>query len=84
MDRAQALSDPGLATADDCNGGEEVSRVGLRCPKHLMSCTITLAHTLPSQVPSLFFSDDFKKSLNGCLKMIGINCQWRRTSALLR
>ena len=53
VDRAQALSDPGLATADDCNGGEEVSRVGLRCPKHLMSCTITLAHTLPILMPIL-------------------------------
>jgi len=46
VDRVQALSGPGLATADDCDDGEEVSRVGLRYPKHLISCTITLAHTL--------------------------------------
>ena len=39
-----------LATADDGDDGEkkcqEVSRVRLRYPKHLMSCTIALAHTL--------------------------------------
>ena len=46
MDRAQALSGPGLATADDCDDGEEVSRAGLRYPQHLMSCAIALAHTL--------------------------------------
>ena len=46
MDRAQALSGPGLATADDCDDGEDVSRVRLRYPKNLMSCTITLAHAL--------------------------------------
>ena len=46
VDRAQALSGPGLATADDCDDGEEVSRAKLRYPKHLMSCTIALAHTL--------------------------------------
>ena len=45
VDRAQASSGPGLATADDCDDGEEVSRVGLRYPQHLMYCTITLAHT---------------------------------------
>ena len=28
---------PGLATADDCDDGEEVSRVRLRYPKHLLS-----------------------------------------------
>ena len=28
---------PGLATADDCDDGEEVSRVRLRYPRHLMS-----------------------------------------------
>ena len=46
MDRAQHVAGPGLATADDCDEGEEVSRVRLRYPKHLMSCTIALAHTL--------------------------------------
>ena len=46
MDRAQHLVGPGLATADDCDDGEEISRVRLRYPKHLMSCTIALAHTL--------------------------------------
>ena len=46
MDGAQALSGPGLATADDCDDAEEVSRVGLRYPQHQMSGTITLAHTL--------------------------------------
>ena len=46
MDRAQHFAGPGLATADDCDDGEEVSRVRLRYPKHLMSCTIALAHTL--------------------------------------
>ena len=37
------------AAADDCDDGEEVSRVRLRYPRHLRSCTITLctlAHTL--------------------------------------
>ena len=34
------------SAADDCDDGEEVSRVRLRYPKHLMSCTIALAHTL--------------------------------------
>ena len=43
---AQRCAGPGLATADDCDDGEEVSRVRLRYPKHLMSCTIALAHTL--------------------------------------
>ena len=33
-------------TADACDDGEEVSRVRLRYPKHLMSYTIELAHTL--------------------------------------
>ena len=42
---AQHLADPGLATADDCDAGEEVSRVRLRYPKLLMSCTIALAHS---------------------------------------
>ena len=46
MDRAQHFAGPGLATADDCDDGEEVSRVRLQYPKHLMSCTIALAHTL--------------------------------------
>ena len=55
MDRAQQLAGPGLATADDCDDGddddvyygEEVSRPRLRYPKHLMSCTIALAtHSL--------------------------------------
>ena len=46
MDRAQHFAGPGLATADDCDDGEEVSRVRLRHPKHLMSGTIALAHTL--------------------------------------
>ena len=47
MDRAQHLAGPGLATADDCDDGEEVSRVRLRYPKHLMSWhTIAMAHTL--------------------------------------
>ena len=46
MDRAEHLAGPGLATADDCDDGEEVSRAGLRYPQHLMSCTVTLAHTL--------------------------------------
>ena len=46
MDRAQHFAGPGLATADDCDDGEEVSRVRLRYPKHLMSGTIALAHTL--------------------------------------
>ena len=46
MDRAQHLAGPGLATADDCDDGEEVSRVRLRYPRHLMSCTIALALTL--------------------------------------
>ena len=46
MDRAQHFAGPGLATADDCDDGEEVSRVRLRYPKHLMSCTIALAHKL--------------------------------------
>ena len=46
MDRAQHFAGPGLATADDCDDGEEVSRVRLRHPKHLMSCTIATAHTL--------------------------------------
>ena len=46
MDGAKALSGPGLATADDCDDGEEVSRAGLRYPQHLMSRTVTLAHTL--------------------------------------
>ena len=35
-----------LATADDCDDGEEVSSVGLQYLQHLMSSTITLAHTL--------------------------------------
>ena len=43
---AQHFAGPGLATADDCDDGEEVSRVRLPYPKHLMSCTIALAHTL--------------------------------------
>ena len=34
-DRAQARSGPGLATADDCDDGGEVSRVESQCPKHL-------------------------------------------------
>ena len=42
----QRCAGPGLATADDCDDGEEVSRVRLRYPKHLMACTIALAHTL--------------------------------------
>ena len=42
---AQRCAGPGLATADDCDDGEEVSRVRLRYPKHLMSCTIAPAHT---------------------------------------
>ena len=46
MDRAQHFAGPGLATADDCDDGEEVSRVRLRYPKHLMSGTIALAHSL--------------------------------------
>ena len=46
MDHAHHVAGPGLATADDCDDGEEVSRVRLRYPTHLMSCTITLAHTL--------------------------------------
>ena len=37
MDRAQHFAGPGLATADDCDDGEEVSRVRLRYPRHLMS-----------------------------------------------
>ena len=45
MDRAQHFAGPGLATADDCDDGEEVSRVRLRYPRHLMSGTIALAHT---------------------------------------
>ena len=36
VDRAQHLAGPGLATADDCDDGEEVSGVRLRYPKHLM------------------------------------------------
>ena len=36
VDRAQALSGPGLATADDCDDGESVLRMGLRGPKHLI------------------------------------------------
>ena len=43
---AQRCAGPGLATADDCDDGEKVSRVRLRYPKHLMSCTIALAHKL--------------------------------------
>ena len=43
---AQRCAGPGLATADDCDDGEEVSRVRLRYPRHLMSGTIALAHTL--------------------------------------
>ena len=35
VDRAQARSGPGLATADDCDDGGEFSRVGLQCPKLL-------------------------------------------------
>jgi hypothetical protein len=46
VDLAQAWSGPGLATADDCDDREEASRVGLRYPKHLKSCTMNLAHTL--------------------------------------
>ena len=46
MDRAQHLAGPALATADDCDDEEEVSRVRLRYPKHLMSCTIALAHKI--------------------------------------
>ena len=44
-DRAQARSGPGLATADDCDDGGEVSRVELHCPKH-PKVLITLAHSL--------------------------------------
>ena len=36
VDRVQALSGPGLATADDCDDGEDVSRVRLRYPKNLI------------------------------------------------
>ena len=74
VDRAQALSDPGLATADDCDGGEAVSRVGLRCPKHLMSCTITLAHTLSQVlVPiALFWVNDEIHVLSGYLAQIHV------------
>ena len=43
VDRAQHLAGPGLATADDCDDGEEVSRLRLRYPEHLLSCTIALA-----------------------------------------
>ena len=43
--RRKALLCLGLATTDECDDGEEVSSVRLRYPKHLMSCTITLAHT---------------------------------------
>ena len=44
--RRKALLCLGLATTDECDDGEEVSSVRLRYPKHLMSCTIALAHTL--------------------------------------
>ena len=44
--RNRTVSCPGLPVADDCEDGEEVSRVGLRYSQHLMSCTITLAHPL--------------------------------------
>ena len=74
MDRAQHFAGPGLATADDCDDGEEVSRVRLRYPKHLMSCTITLAHTLSQVlVPiALFWVNDEIHVLSGYLAQIHV------------
>ena len=49
LDSPQACRDTALVPHDghdDCDDGEEVSRVGLQYPQHLTSCTITLAHTL--------------------------------------
>ena len=77
MDRAQALSGPGLATADDCDDGEEVSRVRLRYPKHLMSCTIALAHTLtPSHTVRCLDRDT--DTAGDCIGRAGLSGVWLR------
>ena len=72
VDRAHAWSGPGLATADDCDDGEEVSRVRLRYPKHLMSGTIALAHTLtPSHTVRCDTAGD-------CIGRAGLSGVWLR------
>ena len=75
MDRAQHFAGPGLATADDCDDGEEVSRVRLRYPKHLMSGTIALAHTLtPSHTVRCLDRD----TAGDCIGRAGLSGVWLR------
>ena len=73
---------PGLATADDCDDGEEVSRVRLRYPKHLMSCTIALAHN-SSIFAWIFAAKDFCREgirsdcrSEGSVHRVSVNVVW--------
>ena len=57
MDRRQHFAGPGLATADDCDDGEEVSRVRLRYPD------VRRSHLcLDDEVPAAAVSTDDAKN----------------------
>ena len=75
MDRAQHFAGPELATADDCDDGEEVSRVRLRYPKHLMSGTIALAHT---RTPSHTVRCLDRDTAGDCIGRAGLSGVWLR------